>query len=176
MLKGLIDFSWTLFLDRDGVINKRVFGGYITHVKDFEFNLGVLDFLQFAHLNFHRIVIVTNQQGVGKGIMSENDLSDIHRYMISKVIENHGRIDKVYTATNLKNDQKNSRKPLPNMGYKAQDDFPTIDFSKSVMIGDTNSDLLFGKNLGMKTVLVKSDEFISESSDFQISNLTELIF
>ncbi len=176
MLKDIIDFSWTLFLDRDGVINRRIMNGYVQKIEDFHFNDGVLDFLKFAHLHFHKIVVVTNQQGVGKGVMSQEDLENIHRFMLNTVINHSGRIDKIYVAANLKDAVDNIRKPLPLMGYQAQQDFPTIDFSKSIMIGDTNSDILFGKKLGMKTVLVKSDEVVNESSDFTINNLTELIF
>jgi D-glycero-D-manno-heptose 1,7-bisphosphate phosphatase len=176
VLKDVIDFSWTLFLDRDGVINHRVLDGYVQKIEDFHFNPGVLDFLKFAHLHFHKIVVVTNQQGVGKGLMSMEDLVSIHNYMLNTVIKHNGRIDKIYVATNLKDSVDNIRKPLPFMGYQAKQDFPTIDFSKSIMIGDTNSDLLFGKNLGMKTILVETIENISVGYDYKISHLSELIF
>lgn len=176
MIKEIIDFSWTLFLDRDGVINKRDFGGYIQNLNDFHFNSDVFEFLEFAHLHFHRIVVVTNQQGVGKGIMSYEDLDKIHNYMITEVVTKNGRIDKVYSATNLKTDQNNIRKPLPFMAYQAKHDFSTIDFSKSIMIGDTDSDILFGKRLGMKTILIESEEVTNESPDFRINSLKQLIF
>ena len=176
MLKSLIDFSWTLFLDRDGVINTRSFGGYIQRKSDFHFKEGVFDFLKFANNHFHKIVVITNQQGVGKNLMSLDCLNEIHNYMLTSIISNNGRIDKVYSAINLKNDANNIRKPLSFMGYEAKKDFPTIDFSKSIMIGDTNSDLIFGKTLGMKTILVNSEENVTEIPDFQIDSLTELIF
>ena len=108
--------------------------------------------------------------------MSVSDLDKIHFFMIQS-IENHGgRIDDIYCATNLKDAQNNIRKPESFMGYQAKNDYPTIDFNKSIMIGDTNSDILFGKKLGMKTILVKSQENVWEPSDFQINSLNELIF
>lgn len=176
MLADTIDFSWTLFLDRDGVINRRIMGGYVQKIEDFHFNDGVMDFLKFAHLNFHKIVVVTNQQGVGRGLMNQFDLDAIHLHMMTKVIQKKGRIDKVYTATNLKDSADNIRKPLPFMGYEAKNDFPTIDFTKSIMVGDTNSDILFGKKLGMRTVLIRSEEIVEEEADITINNLKELIF
>ena len=176
MLEGIVDFSWTLFLDRDGVINSRLFGDYVKSIDDFHFENGVFEFLNFANKHFHKIIVVTNQQGVGKGIMSVSDLDKIHFFMIQS-IENHGgRIDDIYCATNLKDAQNNIRKPESFMGYQAKNDYPTIDFNKSIMIGDTNSDILFGKKLGMKTILVKSQENVWEQSDFQINSLNELIF
>ena len=60
------------------------------------------------------------------------------------------------------------------MGIEAKNQFPTIDFKRSIMIGDTNSDMLFGKNLGMKTILYKSAEKITENADFEIDNFNEL--
>ena len=176
MLEGIIDFSWTLFLDRDGVINKRFLGDYVKKVDDFQIEKGVFEFLNFANLSFHKIIVVTNQQGVGKGIMTEGDLEEIHRFMIDSIEKKGGRIDHVYSATNLKDAENNIRKPHSFMGHKAKNDYPTIDFNKSIMIGDTNSDILFGKNLGMKTILINSLETVTEESDFQINSLTELIF
>ena len=176
MLKELIDHSWTLFIDRDGVINNRIFGDYVKKTKDFYFEKGVFEFFKFANIHFHKIIVITNQQGVGKGLMSMKDLQMIHDYMIHSIKENGGRIDHVYVATNLKNDVLDSRKPLPVMGYMAQSDFPSIVFAKSIMIGDTNSDILFGKNLGMKTILVTTEEVVTEKPDFVISSLEDLIF
>jgi D-glycero-D-manno-heptose 1,7-bisphosphate phosphatase len=175
-LKEMIDASWTLFLDRDGVINQRDFSGYIQKKEQFYFEEGVLDFLKFASFHFGKIIVVTNQQGVGKGLMSLNALESIHECMISEINKAGGRIDAVYVATNLKNADNDRRKPLSVMGLEAQNTFPEIDFSKSIMIGDTDSDLKFGKKLGMITILKKSKEKISMDFDFEVSNLRELIF
>jgi D-glycero-D-manno-heptose 1,7-bisphosphate phosphatase len=176
MLKELIDPSWTLFIDRDGVINTRIFADYVKKVEDFHFETGVFEFFKFANTHFHKIIVVTNQQGVGKGLMTFSELEKIHDFMKQTIHSNDGRIDHIYAATNLKNNEFDTRKPLPFMGNKAKLDFPSIDFKKSIMIGDTNSDILFGKNLGMKTVLVTSKEIVTEKPDFSVSTLTDLIF
>jgi len=176
MLKEWIDNSWTLFIDRDGVINKRIFGDYVKKTTDFHFEKGVFEFFKFANTHFHKIIVVTNQQGVGKGLMTLSELELIHDFMKNTIQINSGRIDRIYAATNLKNDNLDTRKPLPFMGLKAKKDFPTIDFTKSIMIGDTDSDILFGKKLGMKTILINSKELVTEKPDFSVSTLADLIF
>ena len=120
--------AWTLFLDRDGVINKRKMNGYITSWSDFIFEKGALSFLSCVSSMFNKIVVVTNQQGVGKGLMSENDLDDIHINMCHVIRQNKGRIDHVFKCTCLATDQNNCRKPTNKMAYEAQDMFPDIDF------------------------------------------------
>ena len=118
--------------------------------------------------------MVTNQQGVGKGEMSSEDLDQIH-YFMRKTIEKHGgKIDYIFSATNIKHAINDRRKPLPTMGLEAKKLFSVIDFQKSVMIGDTDSDLKFGKNLGMKTILIKSKEKTTLKSDLEIVNFNEL--
>lgn len=169
-----MDTSWTLFLDRDGVINRRDFQGYIQKVEDFDFLKGVKEGLQRISNKFGRIIVVTNQQGVGKGLMKHEQVEEIHFYM-KKELERYGvTIDAVYSATNLKGAENDRRKPLSAMGIEAKNDFPEIDFQRSIMIGDTDSDIQFGKNLGMKTVLIKSEEKISMKSDWIVNNLIEL--
>lgn len=82
MLNAKKDPTWTLFLDRDGVINQRNFEGYITRVEDFIFLPKVIEGLKLLAPQFSKIIVVTNQQGIGKGIMTEGDLDEIHNFMI----------------------------------------------------------------------------------------------
>ena len=170
-----MDSSWTLFLDRDGVINERIFGGYVTRIDEFIFRKDFIEGIPELSRRFGKIIVVTNQQGVGKGLMSERNLSEIHNYMVDEIRKLGGRIDAVYAATNLKSSLPDRRKPNPYMGLEAQAQFPEIDFSKSLMIGDTDSDIAFGKNLGMKTACLLSQEKISIQADFELKNLTDWI-
>jgi len=155
-----------LFIDRDGVINQRINDGYVTSPADFNFLPGVLDALKIFQTKFHRIFIVTNQQGIGKGIMSEKDLEEIHNYMLEEFEEAGVKIDKIYYCTALKEENSPCRKPEIGMALEAKEDFPEIDLSKSVMIGDTTSDMKFGKNAGMKTVLTVPDNYSDENDTF----------
>ena len=169
-----IDHSWSLFLDRDGVINERVFGGYITEVKDFNFIPGVLNAVALLSQEFNHTVVVTNQQGIGKGLMKESNLLEIHTYMCDQFEKNGGEISECFFASNLRGDNPDFRKPKPAMAMMAKEKYPTIDFSKSIMVGDTDSDILFGKNVGMKTVRIKTEEPIGVEADLTVNNLLEL--
>lgn len=153
-----IDKTWTLFLDRDGVINLHYPNDYVKNWNEFYFLEGVLDALKNLSGIFRRIIIVTNQQGVGKGLMKEEDLQFIHDELLKEVRKYGGRIHAIYTATELvAKDTNQMRKPSLGMAKKAKKDFPEIDFSRSVMVGDTGSDMRFGKNAGMVTVYVGDD-------------------
>jgi len=158
--RGKIDKSWTLFLDRDGVINVRLIDDYVKNINEFEFLPGVLEAFQIFAKRFGRIIIVTNQQGVGKGLMTIKDVDTVHDFMTQEIENQEGRVDRIYVCPQLKSDPDNYRKPSPRMAFMAQHDFPEIDFEKSVMIGDSNSDIEFGKNAGMHTILI-GEEFDS---------------
>lgn len=175
MLNWSVDHTWTLFLDRDGVINKRKFGGYITRVEDFEFLPGVEEAIAGLSRIFHRIIVVTNQQGIAKNLMSERNLLEIHSYMCDRVYEAGGKIDKCFFAPNLRGAEDDMRKPKPVMAEMAKLEFPEITFDRAVMVGDTDSDILFGRNLGMKTVRVISSEVVKETADLEVEGLIELL-
>jgi D-glycero-D-manno-heptose 1,7-bisphosphate phosphatase len=148
----------TLFLDRDGVINRRLPGRYVQEWSEFYFLPGVPDTIASLCTHFDRVVVVTNQQGIGKGLMSAEDLHAVHHQMIAAVEKEGGRIDGVYFCPDLASEPDNCRKPAPVMGHRARRDFPDIDFDHSVMVGDSLSDMVFGKELGMFTVLITTKE------------------
>ena len=143
-----IDNSWTLFLDRDGVINDEKHLDYIHKWEEFKFYDGVKEALAIFSAKFGKIFIITNQRGVAKGVTQLEDLELIHKNMIKEFEEAGGRIDKVYYSADLDNESPN-RKPNPGMGLQAKKDFPEVDFSKSIMIGNTLSDMKFGRNLNV---------------------------
>lgn len=172
-----IDASWTLFLDRDGVINIEKEKDYIRNVSEFEFYPDVVE--NFHQLNkiFSLIVVVTNQRGIGKGLMTVKDLHDIHSYLQSEIQKHGGHIDQFYFAPDIESDAIN-RKPNIGMGLQAKKEFPKIDFAKSIMIGNNISDMEFGKNLGMKTVYLNTTNPREEkhpSIDLMFENLYDFI-
>lgn len=170
-----IDGTWTLFLDRDGVINERNMNGYITQIEDFVFVQGAVKSISRLSKFFNRVIVVTNQQGVGKGLMSERNVLEIHTYMCDEVHMSGGKIDKCYFAPNLKDAEDDMRKPNPAMAELAKMEFPEIEFEKSVMVGDTDSDILFGRNVGMKTVRIQTEEPINVLADLTVLNLNEFL-
>ena len=160
--------DWTLFLDRDGVINKKIDNDYVRSISNFEWLPGSLDALVALAPIFKTIIVVTNQQGVGKGLMSETDLRSVHEHMLHNVRIHGGRIDAVYHAPWLKDLEHPERKPGIGMAQKARHDFPHIRFENSIMVGDSMSDIEFGKQAGMYTVLIgnASSILITTEPDF----------
>ncbi len=144
----------SLFLDRDGVLNKRPGKGYVCNPKEFTWLPGSLESLKWLSKVFSYIVIVSNQQGVGKGLMDEQDLISVNKKMLDQAKKSGGRIDGVYSAMGLRAESSFRRKPGPGMALEAKSDFPGIEFSRSLMVGDTFRDVLFGYRLGMKSVLI----------------------
>lgn len=144
----------TLFLDRDGVINQRIVGDYVRNRSEFVFLEGALQALVDLARKFDYIVVVTNQQGIAKGRMTEADLQDVHDYMVAQVEAAGGRLDGVYYCPHHERDAPACRKPNPGMAHQAKADFPAIEFERALMVGDSVSDLVFGQRLGMKTVLL----------------------
>lgn len=148
-----VNKDWTLFLDRDGVINDERFGEYVLHWGEFIFSKGVLDMFRKLSDSFHRIIIISNQRGVGKGLMTEAALQSIHLEMQREVGIVGGKIDRIYYCTE-KDDDCYFRKPNPGMAFQAISDFPDIDLEKSIMVGNKPSDMRFGRYAGMFTVFV----------------------
>jgi histidinol-phosphate phosphatase family protein len=153
-----IDSTWTLFLDRDGVINKRIFGDYVKNPEGFEFIDGALEAINLLTPLFQRIVLVTNQQGIGKGVMSVQDLALIHEKMLAEIRDTDGRIDGIFYCPELAENDPICRKPNMGMGLEAQKQFPEIDFSKSIMVGDSPSDIEFGNRLGMRSIFIGKED------------------
>lgn len=174
-----IDKTWTLFLDRDGVINLHYPNDYVKKWDEFYFLEGVLDAMKELSTVFKRVIIVTNQQGVGKGLMTKEDLTFIHDEMLKEVRKYGGRIHAIYAATDLvADDVKQMRKPGGGMAKQAKKDFPEIDFSKAIMVGDSLTDMQFGKNAGMVTVFIgdthKLTPEVKELVDANYESLSEL--
>ena len=161
----------TLFLDRDGVINQKINGGYVTNIDEFEFIPKVLKALEFLAKNFTYIFMVTNQQGIGKGIFSMNDLERIHAFMMDKITQAGGRIDKIYVAPNLESENHINRKPQPGMAWQAKKEYPDVDFSRAMMVGDSSLDMQFGKNVGMTTILLTNGAFDNSAADYFFKDL-----
>ncbi|MCS7153656.1 MAG: HAD family hydrolase [Bacteroidia bacterium] len=149
------DRNWTLFLDRDGVLNVEKEGDYVRCWEEFMFLPKVLDALAILKEVFGRIIVVTNQRGVGRGLMTMADLNHIHQRMKAVIKASGGRIDAIYACTALENDAP-CRKPNPGMAHQAKRDFPEIEFHRSVMVGNSESDMLFGRSLGMHTVWIST--------------------
>lgn len=146
----LIDVD-TLLLDRDGVVNVLRPNDYVKTWSEFEFIPGILDAIAKWSKMVNHIFIVTNQRGVGKGLMTEQDLEQIHRQMLEKIVSVGGRIDKIYYCTAVFNDDYR-RKPSPGMFMEILRDYPEADRNRTLMIGDSDSDEQFAVNCGIRFI------------------------
>jgi D-glycero-alpha-D-manno-heptose 1-phosphate guanylyltransferase len=147
--------DWTLFLDRDGVINYEKENHYILNWDEFEFYPGAVAAITILSKKFEKIIVISNQRGVGRNLMSLDDLMDIHHRMELEIEDHNGRVDQIYYCTAA--DPKNfNRKPNPGMALQAKNDFPSIDLSKAIMVGNKPSDMQFGRNAGMYTVYLRT--------------------
>jgi D-glycero-alpha-D-manno-heptose 1-phosphate guanylyltransferase len=150
-----IDSCWTLFLDRDGVINYEKPDGYILNWQEFKFYEGSKEAIGKLSRLFGHIIIVSNQRGVGRGFMTEDDLKDIHDKMRSEIEAAGGKIDNIYYCTSIDNKHPD-RKPNPGMAFKAKKEIPGIDPDKAIIVGNKLSDMKFGRNAGLYTVYIRS--------------------
>ena len=168
-----INNEWTLFLDRDGVINKKLHNDYVKSIEEFEWLENVIDALKILRKIFGKIIVVTNQQGIGKGLMTDDDLHKVHQFM-QQVLANEGIVlDKIYYAPELATNHSLKRKPNIGMALEAKKDFPNIQFAKSIMVGDSLSDVQFAHNAGMYSVYLASQPESFIPYDFTFSDLYE---
>ena len=148
-----------VFLDRDGVINEFPGNGnYVTKVKDFHFIPGVLEAICSLTNSGHKIFVISNQAGVGKGVFSRDKLNRITRNMLKEVKKAGGNIRRVYYCTHRSEDNCNCRKPGIGSILKAMQSMNKSIRSakKTFLVGDTKDDILAGHNAGCSTIFVLS--------------------
>lgn len=151
-----------LFLDRDGVIN--IEKNYLYKIEDFEFIDGVFDTCRYFQERGYLLIIITNQAGIARGIYSEEDLKKLTEWMIEKFSNVDILISKTYYCPHHPDfmDTCQCRKPNPGMILQAQKDF-NLDLSKSILVGDKESDIQAGINSGInQNILVRSGHSVDE--------------
>ncbi|MCQ2284916.1 MAG: HAD family hydrolase [Bacteroidales bacterium] len=144
----------TLFLDRDGVVNVQIVDGYVMQPQQFVFHKGAIEALHQLRAHFDRLILVTNQQCVGKGLCTMAEIDAVHNWMKQQLALENAYLDAIYCCPHLASDNCGCRKPKPGMALQALRDFPEIDLSQSVMVGDSLSDIQFAQNAGVKAVHV----------------------
>lgn len=156
----------TLFIDRDGVINKKVENGYVTSPSQFEFIEGALEALKILSDNFDYIIVVTNQRGIGKGLLTNTNLELIHDFFLSECLKCGIKISLIIHSPFIE-DSNYFRKPNVGMAFLAKKIIPNISFENSVMIGDSESDILFGKTLNMNVFrITKEHDFFNIPNNY----------
>ena len=159
----------TIFLDRDGVINKEV--GYLHKIKDFKFIDGVFDACLYFQSIGYQLVIVTNQSGIGRGYYDEDAFHIVNNWMLSQFKNQGVSILDVFFCPHGPESNCNCRKPKPGMFNQANDKYG-IDMKNSWMIGDKEADIKAANSAGVNnTIIVKSGHTINERN----SNATYII-
>jgi D-glycero-D-manno-heptose 1,7-bisphosphate phosphatase len=166
----------TVFLDRDGVINRKMpEGQYVTNWQSFHFLLGVPEAIAKLNGAGLRVLVVSNQRGIALGLYTAADVDAIEDRMEQALAEFGASIDGFYFCPHNKR-ECNCRKPLPGLFEQAKDDFSEIDPATSVIIGDSLSDIEFGRNLGMKTIFIEGDPEHRKPGALQAAELADLSF
>ena len=143
-----------IFFDRDGVINYRIVKDYIKYVEEFHFIPDFLDFLEKTDLDNLLTFVITNQQGVSKGIMTIEQLHVVLDHMQKELREkNIKEFDEIFYCTDLADSGSFFRKPNPGMILDAVEKW-NIDINSSWLIGDSPTDSQAGKRVGLKTILI----------------------
>lgn len=143
-----------VFLDRDGVINRKApDGDYIKNWSEFEFLPDVAEAIKMLNEHKYKVIIVTNQRGIALGLMTVADVEEIHKQMLDEIKTKGAYIDKIYFCPHEKN-SCSCRKPQIGMFLSAKKDFPGITFSRSFVVGDSLSDMEAGKTLRCRSILI----------------------
>ncbi|MFH1309326.1 MAG: HAD family hydrolase [Candidatus Omnitrophota bacterium] len=157
-----------VFIDRDGVVNKDPGGwtkyGYVTEWKDFHFLPGVLKAFKLFADNGYKSVIISNQQCVGKGYLSEESLAELTKQMTKTIETAGGIIAGAYYCTHLKDENCSCRKPEPGLFSVAKRELGLDNLNETFFVGDNKTDIIAGIKAGMKTVLVLSGKTLREDT------------
>jgi D-glycero-D-manno-heptose 1,7-bisphosphate phosphatase len=147
----------TVFLDRDGVVNEKLpEGRYVAGWDSFRILPGVLEAIRLLNQSGVRVIVVSNQRGIALGLYTSADVQAIHASLQSLLHAQGAHIDAFYFCPHDKG-ECDCRKPLTGMFEQAVAEFPGITAAASMMIGDSFSDIEFGRRLGMTTVFLESD-------------------
>jgi D-glycero-D-manno-heptose 1,7-bisphosphate phosphatase len=146
---------WTVFLDRDGILNRKApEHDYIKSRDEFEWLPGAREALRRLSDAGAHLFIVTNQQGVARGVMSEADVAGVHDLVRSDLSKAGVTLDAIYVCPHLAG-TCDCRKPALGLFHRARQEFPEVDFARSVVVGDSQSDIDAGRQLGARTVFVQ---------------------
>lgn len=161
-----------IFLDRDGVINKKATqGDYIKSWREFEFLESVFEALWKLNAAGFKVVIATNQRGIARGKMTQIMLEDIHKKMLDALKYQDVHIDQIYYCPHDEG-QCNCRKPQTGMLERAERLWD-IDKKHSYMIGDSDSDIVAGKSFGVKTIRITDKKRLEIEAEYACKSLLE---
>jgi histidinol-phosphate phosphatase family protein len=158
-----------VFLDRDGVINRKLPSDhYVKSPVEFEILPRVPQAMAMIKDLGFLLVVVTNQRGIARGFMTEDELAAVHLFMTDELKKAGAELDAIYTCPHRDEDDCRCRKPKPGLLLAAADHLD-VALSASFMVGDSASDIAAGKEAGTMTVRIRSEE--DPDADFTFPGL-----
>jgi D-glycero-D-manno-heptose 1,7-bisphosphate phosphatase len=165
-----------IFLDRDGVINQKApEGAYVTRWEDMKFLPGVPEAIAKLNQSGFKVIVVSNQRCVAKGLISTSQLEDLHLQMLEWLRGQGARIDGIYYCPHEKTQPPcHCRKPQPGMLLKAAEDHH-IDLRGSWMVGDSESDVLAGRRAGCQTLRITAGTTLTGVMNAELASLADAV-
>jgi len=162
-----------VFFDRDGVVNHSPGEGYLLRWEDFHFTPGIIAALALCRARGYATILVTSQQGVGKGLMTQATLDDIHARMQAELAVQAAAFDGIYACTHLSGTCA-CRKPSPQMIFSAQNEHG-LDLTRSWLVGDHDRDIQMAINAGVpRTIRILSHHQPEVAAEFTLEDTTHL--
>ena len=161
------------FFDRDGVVNQSPGDGYVLRREDFHLSDGIIEVLAFLKSHGFALILVTSQQGVGKGLMTQAALDEIHGSMQAELAKHGAAFDGIYECTHVAG-TCTCRKPSPEMIQRAAREHG-LDLSQSWLVGDHDRDILMAQNAGVPhTIRVRGDKPLDVAADHTVDGIPDL--
>ena len=157
-----------VFLDRDGVINRLELGKYVLSWLDFEFLEGAIEAIADISGAGYKIVIITNQSPIGRGMLTEEGLTVIHNNMLFEIEQGGGIVEEVFHCPHAPEDKCGCRKPETGLFDQANEKYE-IDYANSWFVGDFESDREVANRVGLRFILAKDDGGLKKAAEVIIS-------
>ena len=161
--------SKSIFLDRDGVLNKNK-DDYVKNISELEIFPYILEPIKKLQSAGFKIIVITNQSAINRGLMTEKHLNEIHQKIQSFLIPHNAKIDSFYYCPHTPTENCSCRKPKTGLLLKAIDDF-LIDIPNSWFIGDRDSDIQAGRSVGCKTLKIQHDFNLEKAVDLILKSI-----
>lgn len=183
-VKGLAPYRQNVdfvFIDRDGVINKKLAEGeYVTQPSEFRLLPGSADALALLNADGRKVIVVTNQRGIALGRLSIRGLDRVHEELARQLRAHSAHVDAIYYCPHTEADPGcDCRKPQCGLLERAFRDFPRARRDNSILIGDSLSDIQAGINFGLRTIFIDGDQRVrngtKEAKDLADATATSLL-
>ena len=158
-----------IFLDRDGVLNKNK-DDYVKNISELEIFPFISEPIKKLQSAGFKIIVITNQSAINRGLMTEKHLNEIHQKIQSFLIPHNAKIDSFYYCPHTPAENCSCRKPKTGLLLKAIDDF-LIDIPNSWFIGDRDSDIQAGRSVGCKTLKIQHDFNLEKAVDLILKSI-----